>query len=174
MLSRDWLRLLPKPEGLRFDDEGAFRDLQTIEWLEGQAIKINVVPGEAAWQGGKHSRHLEVLKENMSLLSSEMGPDVKASELLGLCLAAKNELHNVSGYSPNQCVFGQERQRVRSFLQNEQHLPTQSLRERQTFEENLQKMDAARICFKADSCRRILHAARGRAEERKSSKSDSW
>ena len=164
VFSRDWLRLLPKPEGLRFDDEGAFRDLQTIEWLEGQAIKINVVAGEAAWQVGKHSRHLEVLKENMSLLSSDMGSDVKASELLGLCLAAKNELHNVAGYSPNQWVFGQERSRIRSFLQNGQHLPTQSLRERETFEENLQKMDAAGSSFlKADSSRRILRAARGRA-----------
>ena len=56
VLSRDWLRLLPKPEGLRFDDEGAFRNMQTIEWLEGQAIKINVIAGEAAWQVGKHSR----------------------------------------------------------------------------------------------------------------------
>ena len=47
----------------------------------------------------------------------------------------------------NGFLIGQDRNRVRSYLQNGQHLPTQSLRERETFEENLQKMDAARSSF---------------------------
>ena len=67
VLCKDWLRILPKPQCLRFDDEGAFRDMQTIEWIEGHAIHVSVIAGEAAWQVGKHSRHLEVLKENMTL-----------------------------------------------------------------------------------------------------------
>ena len=98
--AKDWLRLLPKPECLRFDDEGSFRDRRLIEWLEAQAIRISVIAGEAAWQVGKHSRHLEVLKENMSLLSSELGPDIASEELLSLSLAAKNEMHSIRGYSP--------------------------------------------------------------------------
>ncbi|CAE7718634.1 unnamed protein product [Symbiodinium sp. CCMP2592] len=85
---KDWLRNLPKPEALRFDDEGAFRDSQTIEWIEGQAIRVSVIAGEAAWQVGKHSRHLEVLKENMSLLAMELGPE----EALQRAEAARRQL----------------------------------------------------------------------------------
>ena len=117
VFSRDWIRILPKPNALRFDDEGAFRDRGTIEWLESQAIRVNVVAGEAAWQVGKHSRHFEVLKENMSLLALETGPSVSAAELLSRSLSAKNELHHVAGYSPNQWCFGQERDRISSYLQ---------------------------------------------------------
>ena len=166
VLCKDWLRILPKPQCLRFDDEGAFRDMQTIEWIEGNAIHVSVIAGEAAWQVGKHSRHLEVLKENMSLLAAEVGPEVTAKELLGRSLGAKNELHNVSGYTPNQWAFGQERNRIQSYLQNGNHLPTQSLRQAESFEEGLQKEEAARRAFlKADSRRRILRAARGHARK---------
>ena len=161
-----WLGLLPKPETLRFDDEGAFRDQALITWLEAQAIKISVIAGEAAWQMGKHSRHLEVLKENMSLLSLELGPDVGAEELLNLSLSAKNDLHSVQGYSPNQWCFGQSKERMQSYLQHGNHLPTTSMREGESFEASLQRAESARKTFlKADSRRRILRAARGQARK---------
>ena len=166
-LAKDWLRNLPKPGCIRFDDEGAFRDQKLIEWIEAQAIRVSVIAGEAAWQVGKHSRHLEVLKENMSLLSSELGSTVKSEELLALSLAAKNEMHNIKGYSPNQWVFGQDKTRVQSYLQNGSNLATTSLRERsETFEESLERSNQAQQTFlKADSRRRVLRAARGRARK---------
>ena len=166
-LAKDWLRNLPKPGCIRFDDEGAFRDQKLIEWIEAQAIRVSVIAGEAAWQVGKHSRHLEVLKENMSLLSSELGSTVKSEELLALSLAAKNEMHNIKGYSPNQWVFGQDETRVQSYLQNGSNLATTSLRERsETFEESLERSNQAQQTFlKADSRRRVLRAARGRARK---------
>ena len=169
-LAKDWLRILPKPGNIRFDDEGAFRDQKLIEWIEAQAIRVSVIAGEAAWQVGKHSRHLEVLKENMSLLSSEVGPQAKAEELLALSLASKNEMHNVQGYSPNQWVFGQDKTRVQSFLQNGDNMATSSLRDRnESFESSLEKAHLARQTFlKADSRRRILRAARGRARKSQS------
>ena len=162
--SKEWLRVVPKPGCLRFDDEGAFRDRNLLSWLEGQAIRVNVTAGEAAWQVGKHSRHLEVLKENMSLLSLELGEHVKATELLSLSLAAKNEMHNVRGYSPNQWCFGQSKDRVQSYLQYGHHLPTQSMRETETFEESVQRAEKAQRTFlQADSRRRIHRAAKGKA-----------
>ena len=103
-LAEEWLRTLPKPGCIRFDDEGAFRDQKLIEWIEAKAIRVSVIAGGAAWQVGKRSRRPEVLKENMSLLSSELGESVKAEELLALSLAAKNEMHNIQGYSPSQWV----------------------------------------------------------------------
>ena len=161
-----WLRHLPKPESLRFDDEGAFRDAGSLDWLEAMAIKVSVIAGEAAWQVGKHSRHLEVLKENMSLLALELGPETKAEELLSLSVSAKNELHNVRGYSPNQWCFGQNSDRVQSFLQHGNHLPTNSMREQESFESTLKRAEAARKLFlQADSRQRIHRAARGRARK---------
>ena len=155
--------LLLKPESIRFDDEGTFRDAGLIEWIEAQAIRLGVIAGEAAWRVGKHSRHLEVLKENMRWLSLEVGLTLKAEELLCLSLAAKNELHSTQGYSPNQRCFGQDKSRVQSCIQNGSHLPTHSHRERETFEESLQRAEAARRTFlQADSRHRILRAARGR------------
>ena len=38
-LSANWLKVLPKPQQIRFDDEVAFRDNRMLEWLEGQGIK---------------------------------------------------------------------------------------------------------------------------------------
>ena len=104
--AKEWLKVLPKPGCLRFDDEGAFRDRNLLAWLEGQAIKVNVIAGEAAWQVGKHSRHLEVLKENMSLLSLELGEHVKASELLSLSIAAKNivPINGASDRARTECI----------------------------------------------------------------------
>ena len=162
--AKEWLKVLPKPGCLRFDDEGAFRDRNLVAWLEGHAIRISVIAGEAAWQVGKHSRHLEVLKENMSLLSLELGEQVKASELLSLSIAAKNEMHQIRGYSPNQWCFGQSKERMQSYLQYGHHLPTQSSREAESFEESVQRAEKARRTFlQADSRRRILRAAKGKA-----------
>ena len=162
---KDWFRWLPRPKSLRFDDEGAFRDQKTIEGLERQMIRISVIAGEAAWQVGKHSRQLEVLKENMSLLATELGPGVDASELLNLSLSAKNEMHSIRGYSPNQWCFGQDKGRLDSYLQHGLHLPTQDLRNRrESFEESLQRAHKARQTFlQADSRKRLLRAARGKA-----------
>ena len=73
----------------------------TCYLLRGSCVSaVRVIAGEAAWRVGKHSRHLEVLKENMRWLSLEVGLTRKAEELLCLSLAAENELHSTQGYSP--------------------------------------------------------------------------
>ncbi|CAE7189836.1 unnamed protein product, partial [Symbiodinium necroappetens] len=73
--SQEVLRMASEFECIQCAQRGAFRDARTIEWLESQVIKVNVIAGEAAWQ---------------------VGPEVSASEILGMSLAAKNELHNES------------------------------------------------------------------------------
>lgn len=127
-LSKNWLKVLPKPHKIRFDDEGAFRDNRTLEWLEGQGIKYQFIGGEAAWQLGKHSRHLEVLKENMSLLALEQGPEISAEEILNLSLSAKNTLHNLEGCSPDQWAFGKNKEQMGSWLKFGDHPPMSSHR----------------------------------------------
>ena len=154
---KDWMRILPTPKVLRLDDEGCFRDHGLIEWLESKGIQPQVIAGEGPWQNGKHSRHLEVLKENMSLLATELDPQTQCSELLALALGAKNELHQVRGYTPNQWAFGQARGRLESILQNGDNLAVQ---------DQLEVVVKARETFlKADAKRRVARAARSGARK---------
>lgn len=120
----NWCRHLPVPKNLRYDAEGFLRSLSLIQWLESQGIHLQAISGEAPWQLGKHSRHLETVKANLTLLAS-----VTCEELLDLTVSTKNEMHSVRGFSPNQWSFGQGKGRVESFLQNGDILPTQSVRD---------------------------------------------
>ena len=79
-LHQHWLKLFPQPKVIRFDDEGAFRDKSLIGWLEGMDIRPQYAAGEAAWQVGRHSRHLATLKETMTTLAMEQSPDCDLEE----------------------------------------------------------------------------------------------
>ena len=57
---RDWMRVLPTPKVLRFDDDGCFRDHSLVQWFEEKEIQPQVIAGESPWQNGKQLRHLEV------------------------------------------------------------------------------------------------------------------
>ena len=105
------------------------------------------------------SRHLQVLKENMNRLSMELGPEYRAEELLALAISAKNNMHNIRGYSPNQWAFGQNHNRISSFLQQYQNLSLQGSRDIPTFEEQVQLEEKAqRLFLQVDSRRRISRA----------------
>lgn len=82
----------------------------------------------------------------MSKLADELGPDVGNRELVALSVSAKNEVHNIRGYSPNQWSFGQNSDRTFSYLETYNHLPSMSS-EHPTFQENLEKMAKAREIF---------------------------
>ena len=61
-----WLRFLPAPQNRRYDEEGFLKRLDVITWLEGLGIKLEPIAGESPWQIGKHSKHIQTLKENMT------------------------------------------------------------------------------------------------------------
>ena len=129
-------------------------------------IQPQVIAGEAPWQNGKHSRHLETLKENLILLALERPPETPAAELLALSLGAKNEMHQIRGYSPNQWAFGQAKGRTESVLQQGENHVLQSRRDSEVFEEQLQVVLQARQTFlKADARRRLARAALARSRK---------
>ena len=130
-------------------------------------IQLAFVPGEAAWQVGKRSRHLETLKETMSLICLEKGALCDPQEALQLALSAKNGLRQIRGLGPNQWAFGMDKSAIESWLQEGHNLANQSLpQENTTFEEDLKLVQLAKESFiKADSQRRILRAARGQARK---------
>ncbi|CAL1141395.1 unnamed protein product, partial [Cladocopium goreaui] len=63
-----------------FHEAGFFRKLDLFQWLEGQGIRVQAIAAEAPWQLGKHSKHLETVKENASLLALETAADVDVEE----------------------------------------------------------------------------------------------
>lgn len=133
------------------------------EWLELFGIKLEPISGESAWQLGKHSRHLQVLKDQMSLLATELTTKYPPQEILSLALSAKNAFHSVRGYTPNQWAFGREHNRIASYLQQYDVLPLQSKREDLDFEKSLEAETRARATFiEADSKRRLARALRSR------------
>ena len=69
---KTWLQCFPAPSCLRYDEEGFLRKVEVIEWLETFGMKLEPIAGESAWQAGKHSKHLQTLKEQMNLLSMEL------------------------------------------------------------------------------------------------------
>ena len=112
---RDWVRVLPTPKVLRLDDEGCFRGHRLVNWIEEKGFQPMLIAGESLWQAAKHSRHLEVLKGNMSLKP-------RVGRYL-LCLL----LRKMKFTAPNQRAVGQHGNPV--------NLNSQGA---QTFEERLQ------------------------------------
>ena len=160
-LTIGWLRFLAAPQVLRYDEAGFLKRLDVIEWLEGLGVKLEPVAGESPWQIGKHSKHIQTLKDSMNLLCMEMQNQLASDELLSLSVSAKNNLHNIRGFSPNQWALGQSHSRVTSLLQQSGHLPNTSAREDVSFEEALQnECKAQRMFLEADSRRRIQRALR--------------
>ena len=157
--SKGWLQHLPAPSLLRYDGEGFLRKLEVKNWLENFGLKLEPVASESGWQVGKHSKHLQTLKDQMSLLAVELQSDTTVEELLSLAVSAKNNMHNIRGYSPNQWAFGQNHSRIASFLQQYRNLPLQSSREDDSLENQLQKEhEAQKLFLKVDASRRMSTA----------------
>ena len=162
-ISEGWLQRYPAPTILRYDEEGLFRSSQLKEFLENFGIKFEPIAGESAWQLGKHSRHLQTLKEQMNLLASELGRSFEPQQILALAVNAKNSLHNIRGYTPHQWAFGKSHGRIASFLQQHDCLPLQSSRQDLDFEEALQaEVQAQKLFLEADARRRLSRALRFR------------
>ena len=154
-----WLRHFPKPKKFRSDVEGCFYGHDFVTWLGEQMIQFVPSAGEAYWQVGKHSRHLHTVKTQMSKLAEDADGPSEPREILALCLAAKNEMHAIKGYSPNQWAFGQNSDRLYSSLQTHEHLPVSQSQD-PTFLESIRTMARARELFiQCDSYRRLLRAS---------------
>lgn len=135
------------------------RNQDLARWCEEQMIQLVPIAGEAYWQMGKHSRHIYTLKQQMSKLATDLGNQVSNKEILALCVSAKNEMHQLRGYSPNQWAFGQNSDRIFSTLSCFQHLPNISS-VNPSFHENISRMAKAREMFiQQDAIRRLERAA---------------
>ena len=144
-----WIKRFPVPQKLRYDDEGYMRGFGLISWLEGLGIKMEPIGGESAWQ---------MLKENENWLAHKLGAETDAKELLSLAIMAKNEVHNIKGYTPKQWQFGANHGRISSFLRFDGHFFGIASLKNQTEVSLKQEAAPSKLFIEADSQRRLQRA----------------
>jgi hypothetical protein len=93
------------------------------------------------------------------------GVSVEVGELFSLATMAKNDMHSVRGYTPNQWAYGKSSTVVASVLQDSENMPAiSSSMDDAGFQSALERRDKAKHVFlKVDSSRRIKAALAARA-----------
>ncbi len=99
-----WLAYFGSPEKFHSDCGGEFENYVFKEMAEGFGIEISTTPGEAPFSNGVVERGNKMLYETMLKTQEDMKCSIETA--LAWAVSAKNSLQNVSGYSPNQLVFG--------------------------------------------------------------------
>lgn len=99
-----WVQLFGAPGKFLSDNGGEFFNEEFVELAEKFNIKVKVTAAESPWSNGMCERHNGLVALNVSKILDEC--DCSVETALGWALSAKNSLTNVSGFSPNQLVFG--------------------------------------------------------------------
>ena len=99
-----WIRYFGAPRCLLSDNGGEFSNESVREMCEKFNMVNKTTPGESPWSNGVVERHNAILMEAVNKTMEDTGCDLETA--LSWSISAKNSLSNVSGYSPNQLVFG--------------------------------------------------------------------
>ena len=100
-----WLTYFGSMGKLHSDCGGEFENDVLKEMAEMFGIEISTTPGESPFSNGVVERGNAMLYETMMKTQEDTKCDMETALAWAVC--AKNCLQNVSGYSPNQLVFGQ-------------------------------------------------------------------
>ena len=77
-----------------------------LSFCSGLRIRVEPIAGEAPWQMGKHSRHLEVLLNTVLDLMTEL--ECPLDEACIRACMSKNERATIRGFTPVQCMLGRQ------------------------------------------------------------------
>ena len=99
-----WLSYFGSPEKFHSDCGGEFVNEVFTEMAEMFGVKISTTPGESPFSNGIVERGNAMLYETM--MKTKEDSNCSLDTALAWAVCAKNCLQNVSGYSPNQLVFG--------------------------------------------------------------------
>ncbi|CAK0882620.1 unnamed protein product [Prorocentrum cordatum] len=103
---KSWIQHYGKPEVLRSDPEGCFRQAEHRAWLSGHGIEWRPEPGEAHWRMGVVERCIETIKEIATRMAWEVPDDIEPQEIFTWACAANNDLMRHNGYSPLMLLMG--------------------------------------------------------------------
>ena len=99
-----WIALFGRPVQFFSDNGGEFVNEEFMQMCMKFGIKVKTTAAYAPWSNGLVERHNGLIGESVNKVIAETGVSVEIA--LAWCVAAKNSIHNVYGYSPNQLVFG--------------------------------------------------------------------
>ena len=100
----NWVQLFGSAGKFLFDNGGEFVNAELIDFAEKFNIKLRATGAESPWSNGVCERHNALISSNVRKILFETSCSIETA--LGWALSAKNSLMNVSGFSPNQLVFG--------------------------------------------------------------------
>ena len=99
-----WISIFGSPNKFLSDNGGEFVNEEFNEMAEKFNITVLTTAAESPWSNGLCEKHNGIIGD---MIHKTMNDGVHDLELaIHWCITAKNALHNVYGYSPNQLVFG--------------------------------------------------------------------
>ena len=152
-----WIGIFGAPGKILVDNGGEFANEDYLSMGENLNTTICTTPAKSPWSNGLVERHNGVLGDMLTKVMSQ--EDISLSTGVAWCVAAKNALKNVNGFSPNQLVFG----RNPNFPSTIDNRPP-ALEGKTTSEivaENLNAMHTARKAFiESESSEKLRRALR--------------
>ena len=99
-----WIKNFGYSHKLLVDNGGEFDNQEFQDFCENLNIKIKTTAAESPWSNGLVERHNGIIGENVTKIMRDVDCELRVA--LAWAVSAKNALHNVHGFSPNQLVFG--------------------------------------------------------------------
>ena len=155
---RYWVAMLGTPKKILTDNGGEFNNDEFRSMGENFNIDVMCTAAESPWSNGTCERLNAVLKANVLKIREDTNCNLDTA--LAWAVAARNAIHNNSGFSPNQLVF--------SFNPNHPNIAEDSpaalegVTSSQVVADNLNALRKSREEFvKADADERIRRALSG-------------
>ena len=98
-LLNHWVKYYGKPDIVRTDPEGAFRDQGFRRGLAAKSIRLDIDPGEASWKTGVLGKTLDTIKQSAIRVARRTPDTVSIHEIFDECTTAHNDLHRNRGFS---------------------------------------------------------------------------
>ena len=104
-----WVALFGPPNEILSDNGGEFNNELLKEMSDHLNIFIHSTAGESPWSNKITERHNAILGNMINKLLLDKSNNYPIDVIVPWTVKAKNALHNCYGFSPNQLVFGKNK-----------------------------------------------------------------
>ena len=102
----EWFRYYGRPEVLKSDPDGCFRDLEFKRWCSERYAQLDPEPGESHWRTGWNERYIGTIKNAATRTARRVDPHTSCQDIFSFVTEAHQDLSRTSGYSPLQRMIG--------------------------------------------------------------------
>ena len=105
-LLNHWIKYYGKPNVVRTDPDGAFRDQGFRRGLAAKSMRLDIDPGDASWKTGVLGKSLDTIKQSAIRVARRTPDSVTIQEIFDESTTAHNDSHRNRGFSPWQLLLG--------------------------------------------------------------------